>query len=437
MRVHIINLGCARNLVDGEMMSGILRQNRCTMVDTPLQADAIVVNTCSFIQSAADESIDVILEMARYKAEGDCKRLVVTGCLPERYREDIVGALPEVDVFLGTGAYDQILEAVRTVPPGTCRLPPAGWNPLWRSMPFRTPSVPHLAYLKIAEGCNRRCTYCIIPKLRGDLRSRPLPDIISEARFLIESGAKELVLVAQDAACYGRDLSAGVSLAGLLDAIAALSADIWIRVLYGHPESLDAAAVGAIARHPNVCSYFDLPIQHASDPVLKRMGRPGSQRDLRGLFDMIRSTVPDATLRTTVMTGFPGETEEDFQTLLNFISEIRFDHLGAFVYSDSEDLPAHRLSQPVSRKAANKRYRALMTRQMQIASEINAAHIGQTRTVLVEEMPEPGLYAGRTVFQAPEVDGITYVRANNLAIGEFASVRIIDALEYDLIGECI
>jgi len=436
MRVHIINLGCARNLVDGEMMSGILTQNGCKMSGTPSQADAIVVNTCSFIQPAADESIDAILEMARYKTEGDCKRLVVAGCLPERYREDIVGALPEVDVFLGTGAYDQILEAVQSLPPGTCRLPPAGWNPLWRSMPFRMLSVPHLAYLKIAEGCNRRCTYCIIPKLRGDLRSRPLPDIMSEARFLIESGAKELVLVAQDATSYGRDLSAGVSLAGLLDALAALSDDIWIRVLYGHPESLDAAAVGAIARHSNVCSYFDIPIQHASDPVLKRMGRPGSQQDLRGLFDMIRSTVPDATLRTTVMTGFPGETEEDFQTLLNFISEIRFDHLGAFVYSDSEDLPAHRLSQPVSRQTAKKRYRALMNRQMQIASEINAAHIGKTLTVLVEEMPEQELYAGRTVFQAPEVDGITYVRANNLAIGEFAAVRIVDAMEYDLIGEC-
>lgn len=440
-KIHIVTLGCSRNQVDSEVMADGLKHAGWTLVERPENANVIVVNTCSFIESAADESIDTILALAEFKHNGSCRRLIVTGCLPERYREATGAVLSEVDIFLGTGAYDRIVEAVEGIPgSGSCLLPDPDAIPMsgggQKRFIDRVPS----AYLKIAEGCNRSCTYCIIPKLRGRQKSRPSDDILMEAKTMIDAGVKELVLVAQESTHYGADRSQPQpeNLADLLKSLARLSNRIWIRVLYGHPESINADIIETIAETPGLLPYFDLPIQHSSDQVLKKMGRRYGARDLLDLFGRIRSQIPEAVLRTTIITGFPGETEHDFNQLMGFIQEIRFDHLGVFTYSDAEDLSSHRLPDPVSADVAQERYDLLMALQMDISREINQHHIGEKTDVLVEEMPEDGLWVGRTAFQAPEVDGITYIRAKNSpnpAVGNFINVKIIDAMEYDLIGQ--
>ncbi len=438
-KIHIVTLGCARNQVDSEVMAGGLKRVGWTLVDRPETAHVIVVNTCSFIESAVDESIDTILALAEFKRKGACRRLIVTGCLPERYREATGEALSEVDVFLGTGAYDRIVEAVEGIPDGgACLLPDPDTISVSGGEEKRLIGRVPSAYLKIAEGCNRSCTYCIIPKLRGRQKSRPADDILMEAQTMIAAGVKELVLVAQESTHYGADLTPKAGLAGLLRTLAGLSNRIWIRILYGHPESIHTDIIETIADVPGLLPYFDLPIQHASNGVLKKMGRRYGAKNLLDLFGRIRSRVPEAVLRTTVITGFPGETEYDFKQLMGFVRQVRFDHLGVFTYSDAEDLPSHQLPDPVPANVAQERYDHLMTLQMAISREKNQRHIGQKTDVLVEEMPEAGLWVGRTAFQAPEVDGVTYIRAKNgpnPVIGDFIRAKIIDAMEYDLVGE--
>lgn len=435
MNFHLVSLGCARNLVDSEIMTGKLRQAGCLPVSDPEAADVIIVNTCSFIEAAANESIDTILALAAYKQDGACRRLIVTGCLPERYRDDIVSALPEVDVFLGTGAYDRILEAAQEdSPTSACLLPDPDQITVDGSGIPREVSTGPAAYLKIAEGCDRHCTYCIIPKLRGRQKSRTIGDIVSEAETLIHSGIRELTLVSQDTTAYGNDLHASADLAQLLDGLDRLPGDFWIRFLYGHPESITESVIQTVADRPHICPYFDIPVQHASDPVLKRMGRHYHMDDLERLFENIRTNVPEASLRTTVIVGFPGETDEDFEILLSFIKEIRFDHLGVFIYSDAEDLPSHLLPNPVPAAVAKKRYNRLMNAQQKISATINRARLGKIYPVLIESTPEKGVYIGRTRFQAPEVDGVTIMHADRLELGDIVEIRITDTLEYDLIG---
>jgi ribosomal protein S12 methylthiotransferase len=434
-QVYIESLGCARNQVDSEIMAARLHAAHMVLTDDPARADAIVVNTCSFIESAADESIDAILTLARYKRQGRCRCLVVTGCLTQRYGSDSLEALPEVDVFLGTGAYDKIVDALsRGVPAHTCLLPdPDGID--MQTPVFRKPFSAHAAYLKIAEGCSRRCTYCIIPRLRGRHKSRPLETLTTEARALIRGGVKELTLVAQESTAYGSDLVPPADFATLLEHLALLDPGVWIRFLYGHPASLGADVIGAVARHENVCSYFDIPIQHASDRMLRRMGRHYRGDDLLRLFEQIRTVIPEAVLRTTLLVGFPGETDDDFEQLVHFINGVGFDHLGVFTYSDGEDLAAHRLNDPVDAQTAQERQEALMAVQLDISARRLSRYRGQCLTVLVESRPEPGLYVGRSAFQAPEVDGTILLRyTGELAIGTFIPVRITDALDYDLIG---
>jgi len=440
LKLHLASLGCARNLVDSEVMLGRLRTDGWTITGDPAEADAIVVNTCSFIASAADESIDTILDMAKLKKEGRCRRLVVAGCLPERYRDQIVHELPEVDCFLGTGAFGEILSAVNNSRfHDPCRLPNPDLQPVQGGDVPRVLGTPHTAYLKIAEGCSRHCTYCIIPKLRGRQKSRRPEDIVTEAGGLISAGVKELTLVAQDTTFYGRDLNPETSLDRLLENLSALSDDVWFRILYGHPNSIDERTMQAIDHHPNICSYFDIPIQHAGKSVLNKMGRNYSGDHLLGLFDRIRTLVPDAALRTTVIVGFPGETDRDFERLLELIETVRFDHLGAFMYSDSTDLPSHGLPDHVPADVAEQRYHRLMAAQQEISLGINQTRVGRIYTVLLEETTEEKLFTGRTAFQAPEVDGVTYVRVKtgtgDLKIGDFIPVKITEALEYDLIGE--
>ena len=433
--VYLESLGCARNLVDSELMLGRLAGAGWNIIKDPAGANAIIINTCSFIESAISESIDTILDLAKYKQNGKCRRIIVTGCLPERFREKIVKTIPEADFFLGTGAYDKIVQAIEGVPMASgCLLPDPNLASVSEPSVKRIRSVSHTAYIKISEGCSRHCSYCVIPRLRGKQRSRPIDDIVSESRLLIESGAKELILIAQDTTSYGKDLGGLVNLGLLLNDISKIAGNTWIRMLYGHPESIDDETIRIMASGSNICPYFDIPIQHASRSVLKKMGRNYSQTYLLHLFNKIRSMVPGASLRTTVISGFPGETEKDIKELLSFIEKVKFDHLGAFVYSDSKDIPSHKLSGRVPKNVAIKRYDRIMSRQMEISFENNRKYIGKVLDVLIEESPEERLFIGRTIDQAPEVDGITYV-TGDLKIGSFARVKITDALEYDLIGE--
>ena len=436
MNIYIVSLGCARNLVDSEVMSGKLKNAGHALIQDPEEADAIIVNTCSFIEAAAEESIDAILGLAIHKKEGGCRRLIVTGCLPQRYGNDIVAALPEVDLFLGTGAYDRILDAIGNVPvESACLLPDPDTITVNGADTPREITTGPAAYLKIAEGCSRHCTYCIIPRLRGRQKSRSVGDIVAEAEKLAAAGIRELTLVAQDTTAYGQDLAGNVDLSALLKQLSGISEDIWIRLLYGHPESITDAMIETVAAHANICPYFDLPVQHASSAVLKRMGRHYDTDGLYKLFEKIRNMIPEAALRTTLITGFPGESDTDFRQLLSFVGDIRFDHLGVFVYSDADDLPSHRLPDPVAPAVARRRRDRLMKMQKKISAQKNLAHLERIYPVLVESSPEPGVYLGRTRFQAPEVDGLTILHAKHqLGIGSIVSARITDALEYDLMA---
>jgi len=440
--IHMASLGCARNRVDSEQMLGLLQRAGATITEDPGAADVIVVNTCSFITPAVEESIDTILELAEYKRRGRCRRLVVAGCLPERYRQELAESLPEVDVFLGTGAFHRIVEAAGAAAPGLCLLPDPETAPDAGPSPLRVRSTAHVAYVKIAEGCSRHCTYCIIPKLRGRQRSRPVADIVDETRELVAAGARELTLIAQDTTRYGVDLTPPANLSRLLGRLADLAEEQpgnqqpWIRFLYGHPESLTDAVIRTVAERRSICSYFDIPVQHASRPILSAMGRGYGPEAIIRMAERIRALCPDAALRTTAIVGFPGETEKDFAILSALAAEIRFDHLGVFLYSDAADLPSHRLSGHVPADVAGERFHRLMAAQAQISREKNERRIGTTTTVLIEEAVEPGLFVGRTAFQAPEVDGETYVRCGELTPGAFVPVTITDAEEYDLTGKC-
>lgn len=444
MDVHVINLGCARNQVDSEIMAGRLAQAGHAVVDDPEAAEAIVINTCCFIEKAANESIDTILAAAAYKETGRCRRLVVAGCLPERYREAVREALPEADVFLGTGAYDQILTALEAPRPGpaSCLLPdPDRLAPQTAATPRRLSPGP-MAYLKIAEGCDRHCTFCIIPRLRGRQKSRPMAEIVAEAQSLFKAGVQEVVLVGQETTRYGRDRSRGETLAALLRELGAVAGERWVRFMYGHPESLTDEIVETVASLPNLCSYFDIPIQHVSPVLLKRMGRPYDPQRIAERVRYIRAAIPQAALRTTVIVGFPGESDEDFEQLEAFIQTVPFDHLGVFTYSDAEDLASHGLPDHVPAAIARRRRDALMERQRGISEVLNRNYLDTIQEVLLETSPEPGLLVGRTMFQAPEVDGLTYLRIDpgrkeTPAPGRFIRTRIVDTLEYDLVGEAL
>jgi ribosomal protein S12 methylthiotransferase len=426
--------------VDSEQMLEWLQTAGWQIVNLPERATVIVINTCSFIEDAADESIDAILALAAFKSKGDCQRLVVTGCLPERYREEIIAALPEVDIFLGTGAFNRIVDAVEGgLDSAGCLLPDP--DRILFTPKHRIRFKHATAYIKIAEGCDRHCTYCIIPKLRGRLKSRPIKDILNEAQCLLSEGAKELTLVSQDTTSYGKDLPNNQGLDTLLCRLARLSEakDAWIRFLYGHPESIEPNLFRVVAEHHNLCPYFDTPIQHASSKILKLMGRRSDMNKLELLFKRIRSEVPYAVLRTTAMVGFPGETESDFKKLYNFIEKIGFDHLGVFVYSNSEDLPSHNLPNPVDKKIAWQRKEDLMERQHKIATLNNQKYLGRLLTVLVESYHQENIFLGRSIFQAPEVDGLVYIHATKAKTacrpGQFCQAKIIDTHEYDLVGE--
>ncbi|MBR3825232.1 MAG: 30S ribosomal protein S12 methylthiotransferase RimO [Lachnospiraceae bacterium] len=438
MKILFVSLGCDKNLVDTEMMMGELLQKGYEFTDDEAEADIAVVNTCCFIGDAKEESINTLLEMAELKTSGQIKLLVAAGCLAQRYKEEIQTEIPEVDVIIGTTAIDSIAEAIDEALKGTGHNHYADLNakPLTGVKRVMTTGG-HFAYLKIAEGCNKHCTYCIIPKVRGDFRSVPMGDLVAEAKELAEKGVKELILVAQETTLYGMDLYGEKSLPKLLRKLAEIPGIFWIRILYCYPEEITDELIQTIKEEPKVCHYLDIPIQHASDAVLKRMGRRTNQEQLRTMIARLREEIPDICLRTTLITGFPGETQEDHEELIDFVDDCEFDRLGVFTYSQEEDTPAALMPDQIEEEVKLNRQRELMELQQFIAFEKAEAMIGQVLVVMIEgKIAEDDVYVARTYRDAPNVDGYLFIKTSaNLMTGDLVKVLVTDCNEYDLIGE--
>ena len=438
MKILFISLGCDKNLVDSEEMITLLSRDGHILVDDETQAEAVIINTCCFIGDAKEESINTILEMARYRQEGSVKVLIVTGCLAQRYRQEILDEIPEVDAILGTGDYPQITDALEKAAGGIRYCP--NWNldglpegPRER----RLTTGGHYAYLKIAEGCDKHCTYCIIPSLRGHYRSVPRERLVESAVKLAEQGVKELILVAQETTLYGVDLYGKKSLHLLLSDLCRIPGIVWIRILYCYPEEIYDELIETIRREKKICHYLDIPIQHASDRILKRMGRRTSAQSLRNIIGKLREQIPDIVLRTTLITGFPGETQEDFEELYNFADEMEFDRLGVFPYSQEEDTPAASFPDQVPEKVKVSRREELMELAQEISLEKGESRIGQEMLAFVEgQVSGENAYVARTYADAPKVDGYVFIQTGEqLVTGDFVKVRITGAAEYDLIGE--
>ncbi|MCC8161993.1 MAG: 30S ribosomal protein S12 methylthiotransferase RimO [Lachnospiraceae bacterium] len=438
MNIMFVSLGCDKNRVDSEHMLGLLLQKGYRFTDDETEADIIVINTCCFILDAKEESVDAILEMAEYKKAGSCRALIVTGCLAQRYRQEILDEIPEVDAVLGTASYDGIVEAVEQALGGQTQLICDDIDRLVLPQGGRVLTTGgHYAYLKIAEGCDKHCTYCIIPKLRGSYRSVPMERLLAEARDLAERGVRELILVAQETTLYGVDLYGEKSLHRLLRKLCQIKGIRWIRVQYCYPEEIYDELVQTIKEEPKICHYLDLPIQHASDRILKRMGRRTDQADIRGIVAKLREEIPDICLRTTLISGFPGETEEDHEELLNFVDEMEFDRLGVFAYSAEEDTPAAAMPDQVPEELKSARRDEIMELQQEIAFEKAEDMVGKSLWCMIEgKVADEDAYAARTYRDAPDVDGFLFVQtAQELMTGDFVRVRVTGADEYDLIGE--
>ena len=439
LKIALESLGCSKNLVDAEIMMGILNRKGYKLVGDFEEADIILVNTCGFIESAKQESIDTILDLAQLKETGNLKLLIVTGCLAQRYANELKEEIPEIDAIVGTGSYQQIDEIIANLEKENNIVSlndiEFAYN---EDLPRYVTTPDYMAYLKIGEGCDNHCTYCIIPKLRGKYRSRKIEDIVKEAKDLAANGVKELVVIAQDTTKYGFDLYGEVKLPELLEELAQIEGIKWIRIMYSYPESITEELVKVMKKYDNICNYFDMPIQHASNRILKLMNRHTTKEDIRAKVEMIRSYLPDATLRTTIIVGFPGETDEDFKEVIEFAKEIKFDRLGAFAYSREEDTAADKLPNHLEEEVKLRRRDELMLVQQGISEELNSKKIGNEYEVLIEEQIEDKVYIGRTQGDAEEIDSIVYVKSENqLAPGDFVKVKIDKALEYDLMGDVI
>ena len=440
MKILFISLGCDKNLVDTEVMLGLLASKGYEMTDDEQEADIIVINTCCFIHDAKEESIQNILEMAELKKEGKVKALIVTGCMAERYKDEILEEIPEVDEVLGTTAYDKILDAVDAALEGNQEviLSDIDALPLPETKRLVTTGG-HFAYLKIAEGCDKHCTYCIIPKVRGNYRSVPMERLVNEARELAEQGVKELILVAQETTLYGKDLYGEKSLHKLVKELCNISGIRWIRILYRYPEEITDELIQVMKEEPKVCHYLDLPIQHANDTILKRMGRRTTKQELVHIVEKLRSEIPDICLRTTLITGFPGETAEQHEELMQFVDEMEFDRLGVFTYSPEEDTPAAGMPEQIEEEVKEDRQAEIMELQQEIAFDKAEDMIGREVLVMIEgKVADENAYVGRTYRDAPNVDGLIFINTNEeLLSGDFARVKVTGALDYDLIGELL
>lgn len=438
MKILFISLGCDKNLVDTEVMLGMLASRGYEMTNDEQEADIIVINTCCFIHDAKEESIQNILEMAEYKKNGSAKALIVTGCMAERYRQEILDEIPEVDEVLGTTAYDRILDAVDAALAGQHEVMTADLDalPLPETKRLVTTGG-HFAYLKIAEGCDKHCTYCIIPKIRGNFRSVPMERLIKEAEELADQGVKELILVAQETTLYGKDLYGEKSLPKLLRELCKISGIRWIRILYCYPEEITDELIQVMKEEPKICHYLDLPIQHANDTILKRMGRRTSKQELIDIVQKLRKEIPDICLRTTLITGFPGETQEQHEEVMEFIDTLEFDRLGAFTYSPEEDTPAATFEDQINEEVKEDRQADIMELQQEIAFDKAEDMIGREVLVMIEgKVADENAYVGRTYRDAPNVDGLIFINTDvELISGDFAKVKVTGALDYDLIGE--
>ncbi len=440
MKLLFISLGCDKNLVDSEFMIGMLTNDGIELTDDETEADIIIINSCCFINDAKEESIDTILEMAQYKETGNCKALIVTGCLAQRYKDEIFKEIPEVDAILGTNSYDAIVEAVHEALK-TNRY--SNLHTLEGLPSIKTKRIVttggHFAYLKIAEGCNKNCTYCVIPSIRGRYRSVPMEDLIEQAKSLVESGAKELILVAQETTLYGIDLYGEKSLHRLLDELNKISGLFWIRIMYCYPEEIYDGLIESMIRNEKVCHYLDMPIQHCNDAILKRMGRKTNKAELVEHINKLRERIPDITLRTTLICGFPGETQEAHEELMEFINEMEFDRLGAFTYSPEEGTKAADMPDQIDEEIKADWQAEVMELQEEVIFDKNETLKGKELYVFIEgKVADENAYIGRTYRDAPNIDGYIFINSEHeLVTGDIAKVRVTGAYEYDLIGELI
>ncbi len=438
MKVFFVSLGCDKNLVDSEEMLGALVQAGWEITDDETSADAIVINTCCFIHDAKEESVNTILEMTQYRREGRCRALLVTGCLAQRYQEEIVQEIPEVDAVLGTNSHDDIEKALEmALEGGRClEFKPLEGIPRLPGKRVVTTGG-YYEYLKIAEGCEKNCTYCIIPRIRGGYRSVPMEHLIAQAKEMASQGVKELILVAQETTVYGVDLYGKKSLHLLLRELCRIPGLVWIRILYCYPEEIYPELIQTIREEKKICHYLDLPIQHASDRILKRMGRRTTKSQLKEIIATLRREIPDLVLRTTLITGFPGETPEDHQELLEFVNEMEFERLGVFTYSAEEDTPAARMPDQIPEEVKEERQAEIMELQQEISMEHGESCVGKEMLAMVEgKVADENAYVGRTWGDAPGVDGYIFINTGELLMsGDFVKVRVTGALEYDLIGE--
>ena len=441
MKILFVSLGCDKNLVDTENMLGILKNKGFEFTDDEWEADIIAINTCCFIGDAKQESINTILEMAEHKKDARCKVLVVAGCLAHRYQDEIIKEIPEVDAFVGTSSYDKIADMINSV------LEEKGISNFVEDanrMPMvetdRIVTTPgYYEYLKIAEGCDKHCTYCVIPKVRGSFRSFPIEYLVNQTKKLVEGGVKEIILVAQETTLYGVDLYGKKSLPKLLHNLGLIEGLEWIRILYCYQEEINDELIEAIKNEPKVCHYLDMPIQHASDNILKRMGRRTSKQELTDIVAKLRREIPDIALRTTLITGFPGETDVDHEEVMQFIDECEFDRLGVFTYSREEDTVAAQMPDQIDEEIKEKYRDELMQLQQEISADRSAAMIGRIVRVMIEGfIPEDNTYVGRSYKDAPNVDGLVFVECDReLMSGDFIDVKITGSTEYDLIGTIV
>lgn len=437
MKILFLSLGCDKNLVDSEVMLGMLTSRGYEITDDENEADIIVINTCCFIHDAMEESIQNILEMAEYKKTGQAKALIVAGCLAQRYRQEIFDEIPEVDEVLGTTAIDQIIRAVDQALEGKKEVILSDLNGLPLPDTGRVVSTGgHFAYLKIAEGCDKHCTYCIIPKLRGAYRSVPMERLLKEAQELADQGVKELILVAQETTLYGKDLYGEKSLHRLVKELCKIRGIQWIRILYCYPEEITDELIQVMKEEKKVCHYLDLPIQHASDAVLKRMGRRTTKKELIHIVTKLREQIPDICLRTTLITGFPGETQEQHEELLDFVDEMEFDRLGVFTYSPEEGTPAAEMDGQIDQEVKEERQAELIELQQEVAFDKAEEMTGREMLVMIEgKVADENAYVGRTYRDAPNVDGLIFINTDEeLVSGDFVRVKVTGALDYDLIG---
>ena len=438
MKLLFVSLGCDKNLVDSEKMLGLLADRGFSFTDDEREAEVIVVNTCCFIGDAKEESIQTLLEMGKMKTEGRCKVLIAAGCLAQRYRDEVLTEMPEVDGIIGTTSYDQIIAVVEETLKGQKINRLGNIDELPKADTRRQLTTGgHYAYLKIAEGCDKHCTYCVIPSVRGKFRSVPMEDLISEAKTLADKGVRELILVAQETTLYGNDLYGKKRLPDLLRELAKIDGIYWIRILYCYPEEITDELIQTIKEEPKVCHYLDIPIQHCSDRVLKRMGRRTNQQQLRDMVEKLRREIPDIALRTTLIAGFPGETEDDHEEMMVFVDEMEFDRLGVFAYSREEDTPAAVMPDQVDDEQKEIWREELMELQQEVSSDRTADKVGAVVEAIVEgKVADENVYVGRTYMDAPGVDGYVFIYTDEeLMSGQFVDVRITGALEYDLIGE--